>query len=123
MKTVFGEEIKEGDEIMYIYKAQGIDTIAFGTVLKIEYKPNRMYSTGIQERLHVMKSCDMKSYRDSVKEVNKKVILTSPMAFKLNQVLRNPLEKDNFICPHCKQDQIAPPKTFGCCCGYEAENE
>jgi len=91
MKTVFGEEIKEGDEIMYIYKAMGIDTIAFGTVLEIEQWPNSMFSTGFQERLHVMKKYDMKSYRYSIKKVNKKVILTNPMAFKCNQMLRNPL--------------------------------
>ena len=123
MKTVFGEEIRKGDEIMYIYKSMGIDTIAFGTVLEIEQKPNRMYSTGVQERLHVMKECDMRSFRRKVEEVNKKVILTNPMAFKCNQVLRSPLKKEMFICPACNQEQIAPPKTFGCCCGYEGENE
>jgi phage host-nuclease inhibitor protein Gam len=123
MKTIFGEEIKAGDEIMYIYKSHGIDTIAFGTVLEVEKFPSERYVRGYYERLHVMKKCDMKSYRDTIKEVNKKAILTNPMAFKCNQMLRNPLEKDKFICPHCKQDQIAPPKTFGCVCGYVGENE
>jgi len=95
METVFGEEIKEGDEIMYIYKSQGIDVIAFGTVLEVEKYPSESYVQGYYERLHVMKECDMKSYRDSVKEVNKKVILTNPMAFKCNQMLKSPLNDTN----------------------------
>ena len=121
MKTVFGEEIKQGDDIMYIYKSMGTDTIAFGTVIEVEQKPNSMYSSGYQERLHVMKKCDMRSYRMKPEAVEKKVILTNPMAFKLNQMLRSPLDRDKFICPACEQDQIAPPRTFGCVCGYEPE--
>ena len=121
MKTVFGEEIKVGEKIMYIYKAQGIDTIAFGTVLEVEKFPSNHHVGGYYERLHVMKECDMTSLRDSVKVVNKKVILTNPMAFKCNRMLRSPLDKDKFICPACKQEQIAPPETYGCNCGYDPD--
>ena len=43
-KTVLNEEIKEGDQIMYMYKSYGNLQIAFGTVVKITWKKYEWYS-------------------------------------------------------------------------------
>jgi hypothetical protein len=85
IKTVFKEEIVAGDKIMYIYKASGITHICFGEVLDIEYK-NVKCVTGEQPHLHVHKVGEMWDGR-RFESCDKKVILTSPLAFKCNQPL------------------------------------
>lgn len=89
MKTVFGEEIEIGDEIMYIYKSMGIDLICFGTVFDIEVKEG--FGSVQRERLHVQKTYEIDTnIIQRSKTIDKNVILTNPMAFKCNQELKNP---------------------------------
>lgn len=85
MKTVFDEEIEVNDEIMYINNSAGINYICFGKVIEIQYIDKA-------ERLKVNKTHEILYGKwDTLREVNKKVILTSPIAFKCNKMLSTPI--------------------------------
>ena len=87
MKTVFNEDINIEDEVMYIYKAYGVDVICFGKVLDIE-------NIGENERLKVQKTHEILYGKwETLKEVNKVVRLTNPIIFKCNKTLLNPSKK------------------------------
>lgn len=91
MKTIFGEEIKEGDEIMYFYKSQGTDYICFGKVLKIRQRQNKCRVGGMEEVMDVHKSCHVR-YGRVLEKIDKKTILSSPLVVKCNQILTNPIK-------------------------------
>jgi hypothetical protein len=84
IKTVFDEEIEVGDKIMYIYKGSGITRVCFGEVLEIEYKELACYREK-QPHLHVRKTYEL--INGTRHKCDVKVILTSPTAFKCNQLL------------------------------------
>jgi len=87
LKTVFKEEIKVGDKIMYIYKSSGMMYTCFGEVLEIEYKDIKFHR-GKMPHLHVHKTYEIRERTHT--KCDKKVILTSPHAFKCNEVLKYP---------------------------------
>jgi hypothetical protein len=89
LKTVFGEEIKVDDEIMYIYKKYGDLAICFGKVLEIEHREVRYFPRG-QTRLHVHKTYEIFGEETEVLDMN--VILTNPTAFKCGVPIEHPKE-------------------------------
>ena len=88
LKTVFGEEIKVDDEIMYIYNRNGDMVISFGKVLEIEQREVRYFPRG-QTRLHVHKTYEI-HYGE--RPFDKKVILTNPTAFKCGVPIEQPTQ-------------------------------
>ena len=88
MKTVFDEEIKIGDEIMYLYMRHGSLLTCFGTVFDIKFK-EKPYFPRAQEELHVRKKLEIAGYREN-KVCDTKVILTNPTAFKCGIPLECP---------------------------------
>ena len=93
MKTIFGEEIKVDDEIMYFYKSQGTDFICFGKVLQIRERPCKYRVGGVEEVLDVHKMGHIRYGRD-LEKVDKKTFLTSPLVVKCNQLLTNPFNHE-----------------------------
>jgi len=85
IKTVFKEEIEIGDKIMYIYKAAGVTHICFGEVLNVGYKKVQFHKQE-QPYLQVRKTYEIKDGRLN-EPCDRKVTLTSPLAFKCNQNL------------------------------------
>lgn len=81
IKTVFGEEIKVNDNIMYINKQYGSMILSFGKVIDLGvYK--HPYHIHPSTRLHVHKTFEMCDNKDHCKKCDKMVILTNPTAFK-----------------------------------------
>lgn len=86
MKTVFGEKIEIGDEIMYMYMRHGSLLTCFGTVFDIKFK-EKPYFPRAQEELHVHKKFEIGHEH---KVCDNKVILTNPTAFKCGIPLECP---------------------------------
>ena len=86
LKTVFGEVIEVGDELMYIYKSSGNMTICFGEVMDIEYKVVHTMSWKMPH-LHVHKTYQIDYDK---KNCDQMVILTNPTAFKCGVLLKHP---------------------------------
>lgn len=75
----------------------------WGNYKSDKYKSVRVL---IAETYDLLACCRKKPEMIKIKEFIKDII------FERNK---------NLICPHCKKEQIAPPETFGCSCGYEKE--
>jgi len=90
IKTVFGEEIKVNDEVMYIYKSNGEMLICFGKVLELKYVKKQYYH-GLQPIMHVHKTSEI-SY-NKLRSCDKNVILTNPTIFKCGTKLQYPKSK------------------------------
>ncbi len=88
IKTVFGEEVKVGDEIMYIYQNYDDMLSCFGKVFKLESKEVQFFNVP-QPVLHVHKTFEIRNGRTSKKcDVN--VILTNPTIFKCGKPIKYP---------------------------------
>jgi len=88
--TIFGEEVKKGDEILYMYKSDGVGIqFCYGKVTKIHWKADSFY-TYQHFTVHVHKTFELNGYKKGPCDM--KVYLTNPTILKVGTTIHMPTD-------------------------------